>query len=153
MHLREALPWNWGRKDVQVKREGETSVVPSPSSIFDLFDELQRYPLARGGRPSLGGLGFGADGGFLPALNAKETDEEVRISVELPGLGEKDVEVVLKDDVLTIKGEKQDESTHEEGGTQWVERRYGSFRRDIPLPADVDGDQVKAHFLRTRQGI
>ena len=67
-------------------------------------------------------------------------------AVELPGLEEKDVEVSLKDDVLTIRGEKQNETKHEEGGAQWVERSFGSFRRAIPLPPDVESDAVKAHF-------
>lgn len=146
MGFRETLPWNWGRKDVPVKREAEASPTPAPRNLFDVLDELRLRPFGRMDWPSISGFGFGDDDSFLPALNASESDDEVRITVELPGLEEKDVEVGLKDDILTIKGEKQDESKHGEGDAQWVERRYGSFRRAIPLPPDVDTDSVKASF-------
>jgi len=146
MSFRETLPWNWGKKDVPVKRETEAGSVPAPRSLFDLLDVWRAQPFGRTEWNALPGFGFTDDGSFLPALDAKERDDEIRITVELPGLEEKDVEVSLKDDVLTIRGEKQDESKHEQEGAQWVERRYGSFRRAIPLPADVDADGVKAHF-------
>lgn len=139
MRLRETLPWNWGKKEVPVEREA-SALVPTAPSLFDLFEDLRFRPLTRSP------FGFGEQGGFLPALDAKESDDEIRISVELPGLEEKDVEVSLKDDVLTIRGEKQKETKHEEGGAQWVERSFGSFRRAIPLPPDVESDAVKAHF-------
>ena len=149
MKLREALPWNWGKKkEVPIHREASGSMahsgVPVPQNLFDLLDELRFRPFSMPAFPVM--PDFGDDGGFLPALDARETDEEIRIKVELPGLDEKDIEVALKEDVLTIRGEKQDETKHEEEGAQWVERRFGSFCRVIPLPADVDADGVKAHF-------
>lgn len=148
MSLRETLPWNWGKKEVPVKQEGEASASAAPArrTLWDLFDELGTHPFARPSWSTLPAFGLGDDGSFLPALDAKETDDEVRITLELPGLEEKDVEVSLRDDVLTIKGEKRSESKGGEKGAQWVERRYGSFRRAIPLPMDVDAEKVKAHF-------
>jgi len=146
MSFRESLPWNWGKKDVPVKHESEAAPVSVPRSLFDLLDAWRAQPFGRSDWRALPGLGFGDDEAFLPALDAKESDDEIRITVELPGLEEKDVEVTLKDDVLTIQGEKRAESKREEKGSQWIERRYGSFRRAIPLPADVDSDAVKAQF-------
>lgn len=148
MSLRETLPWNWGKKEVPVERGAETAGASAPArrSLLDLFDELAVHPFARPSWSSLPALGFGDDGSFLPVLDAKESDDEIRITVELPGLEEKDVEVSFKDDVLTIKGEKRSESKGGEKGAQWVERRYGSFRRAVPLPVDVDADKVQAHF-------
>ena len=149
MRFRETLPWNWGKKEVPVEREAPAAglpAVPVAASVFDLFDEFRSRPFAMPAFPALPSFGFGGDGGFLPALDAKESDDEIRITVELPGLNEKDVEVALKDEILTIRGEKQDEKKHEEGGAQWVERRFGSFQRAIPLPADVESDGVKAYF-------
>lgn len=142
MRLRQTLPWNWGQKDVPVRREESDAYAMPARSIFDAFDDFRfRIPTF----PAMPEFGFSEEG-FLPVLDAKETDDEIRITVELPGMEEKDVEVGLKDDVLTIRGEKQDETKHEKEGAQWVERRFGSFRREIPLPADIDADGVKAHF-------
>jgi len=150
MRLRETLPWNWGKKDVPIRREEAAQErapsVPAPHSLFDVFDDFRFRPFSMPALSAMSELGFSDDGSFLPALDAKETDDEVRITVELPGMDEKDVDIGLKDDVLTIHGEKQDETRHEKGGAQWVERRFGSFRRAIPLPADVDSEGVKAHF-------
>jgi len=147
MSLRETLPWNWGKKEVPVEGEAEASASAPPArrGLWELFDELGAHPFARPSWSALRELGFG-DEAFLPALDAKESEDEVRITVELPGLEEKDVEVSLKNDVLSIKGEKRSETKGGEKGAQWVERRYGSFRRAIPLPTDVDADKVKASF-------
>ena len=151
MRLRETLPWNWGKKEVPVRHEGTSpaapgTTLPAARSMLDIFDDFGFRPFALPSFPAMPGFGLSEDGGFLPVLDAKESDDEVRISVELPGLEEKDVEVALKDDVLTIRGEKHDDTKHDEDGAQWVERRFGSFQRAIPLPADVDVEAVKAHF-------
>jgi len=83
---------------------------------------------------------------FQPKINIKETDKEIVVSAELPGIDEKDVEVLLSDDCLTIKGEKKFEKEEKDDGYRRVERRYGSFRRDITLDTDVDTDKVEANF-------
>ena len=150
MNWRETLPWNWGKKEIPVKREGESQPAPVSPGIPDLFELLRSSSFGAGAGwpafPRLGeAFGFESDG-FLPALDAKETEDRIEITVELPGLEEKDIEIGLCDDLLTIKGEKRNETRHGEGDAQWVERRYGSFRRAIPLPADIDPDGIKAHF-------
>jgi HSP20 family protein len=146
MRLRETLPWNWGKKEVPVQREDSGRRAPlATTGFFDRFDELTR-PFAIPTLPTLASLGLADDAGFLPMLDAEESDDEIRITVELPGMDEKDVEVSLRDDVLAIRGEKQEERTRNEDGAQWVERRYGSFSRAIPLPPDVDSDAVRASF-------
>jgi HSP20 family protein len=146
MRFRETLPWNWGKKEIPVEREMSATSLPASRSVFDVLEELRSHPFAMPSFPTLPGFGFADDGSFLPTLDAQETDEEIRITVELPGLEEKDVQVRLRDDILSISGEKRDETKHEEGGAQWVERRFGSFRRAIPLPPDVDPEAVTAHF-------
>lgn len=83
-----------------------------------------------------------------PAVNVSETDKEVTVSAELPGMEEKDVSVELQDDVLTISGEQKTET--EEKGKQWHRREYtyGSFHRSIPLPASVETDKVRAKLAK-----
>lgn len=84
--------------------------------------------------------------GPIPALEMIDGEKEYRLTAELPGLGEKDVEVEVADGVLSISGQKKEESERKEGGYLMSERRYGSFSRSISLPADVDPDAIKASF-------
>jgi HSP20 family protein len=79
-----------------------------------------------------------------PAVDVSETGKEIRIECELPGMEEKDVELSLVDNVLTIRGEKRTERDEKDGAYTFVERSYGAFSRSIELPAHVDPNQVKA---------
>ena len=79
-------------------------------------------------------------------VDIAETDKEIEIKADLPGVPEKDVEVTLEDDVLRIRAEKRSET--EKGDKNWrvVERSYGSFERSIRVPAGVDAKKVSARF-------
>ena len=81
-----------------------------------------------------------------PALELTEGDNEYRLTAELPGLTEKDVTIDVTDGVLTIAGEKKEEEERKSDGYILNERRYGSFKRQIGIPADVDADGIKAKF-------
>ncbi len=87
-------------------------------------------------------------GTFSPSINVVEDDNEIKISAELPGMDEKDIEVSINKDVLMIRGEKKEE--HEDKGKNYyrMERSYGSFSRSIPLPVDVDKDKAKAELKK-----
>lgn len=85
-----------------------------------------------------------AAGGQWPQLDVAETDKEVTVTAELPGMEEKDVELLLEDGVLTLKGEKRAET--EDKDRHFSERYYGRFERRIPLGAEVQGDKVEARF-------
>ena len=84
--------------------------------------------------------------GFAPSVEMKETDGGLTISAELPGLEEKDVEVSLDGDLLTLSGEKRQETSEEKEGIHISERSYGSFRRSIRLPWAADPAQASAAF-------
>jgi HSP20 family protein len=75
-----------------------------------------------------------------------ETDKEIRITAELPGVTEQDIDVSLDDDVLTIRGEKKFERKDDKENFHFVERSYGTFQRSLRLPFPVDPDQVQASF-------
>jgi HSP20 family protein len=77
-------------------------------------------------------------------MEVSETDKEIRVTAELPGLEEKDVEVLLDNDVLTLRGEKRSES--EDKSRQFSERYYGQFERRIALGTEVEEDKVEARF-------
>lgn len=86
--------------------------------------------------------------GFSPKVDVAETDKEITVTAELPGMDEKDIDVSLEKDMLTVRGEKKEEK--EEKGKDFYrsERSYGSFTRTIPLPKEVDTDKVEAQFKK-----
>ena len=75
-----------------------------------------------------------------------ETDNAIEISIELPGMEMKDIEVTVSDDMLTVKGEKRIERQEEKKGYYLSERSYGAIYRTIPLPPGVDGEKAQASF-------
>ena len=103
-----------------------------------LFDEFAP--------PARGIFNFGAQFAPLPAIEMAEREKDYRLTAELPGLQEDDVEISVADGVLTLSGEKREEADREEGGRTISERRYGAFSRQVTLPADVDPDAIGATF-------
>ncbi len=85
-------------------------------------------------------------GGFTPSVDVKENEKEFIVKAELPGVEEKDVEVTLTNDALTIKGEKKEEKEDKDKNYYSLERTYGSFRRVIPLTAEVESEKARARF-------
>lgn len=89
------------------------------------------------------------DGGSAlstPAVDVAEDEKAYHITAELPGLADKDIEVNLSDDILTISGEKRDEREEKEKNYHFSERRYGSFRRSFVVPQGIDRDRIEANF-------
>ena len=82
----------------------------------------------------------------MPKVEVKENGKAYTVTVELPGLDEKDVKVTVEEDVLTIAGEKKVERTDDK--THYSERSYGSFTRAFTLPADVDRSRIEAKFAK-----
>lgn len=83
---------------------------------------------------------------ILPKLDISESDKKMEITVELPGMDEKDVDVEVSDGVLTIKGEKKSEKEEKGKTFHRMERSYGSFQRSFSLPPTVDEEKIKAEF-------
>jgi len=81
---------------------------------------------------------------WTPAVDIYETEDEIVLSAELPGLADKDVEIKLEDNTLTIRGERKFEKTTKEEDYHRIERAYGSFYRSFSLPHYVDQDKIKA---------
>ena len=104
--------------------------------FFDGFPELRSFP-------------FGSEmGDFRPRANVSESEGEIIITIELPGLDESDIDISMKRDVLTIKGEKKLEQKEDEGNYCRMERRYGSFSRTFRLPLEVvDAERINATFV------
>jgi HSP20 family protein len=97
------------------------------------------------GQAGLGQSGF-AQVALVPAMDVSETGTELRVSAELPGVAETDVEVMLNEDVLTIRGEKKFELADEHENYHFVERSYGTFQRSLRVPYPINPDEVQASF-------
>jgi HSP20 family protein len=102
-----------------------------------------------------GSLHWPAIGGLMrqvpfetPRVDIAETDTEVQVAADLPGLDEKDVQVTLEENLLTIHGEKKVEHEEKKKNYHLMERSYGAFQREIPLPAGIDTKKVKASFKK-----
>ena len=105
------------------------------------FDDFQKNLR----RPSTALCGFEAS---LPSIDVLETDSELLVTADLPGMEEKDVEVTLDNNVLTIHGNRKDEREEKKKNYYISERSYGEFHRTIPLPTGIDKDRVKAEFKK-----
>jgi HSP20 family protein len=109
-------------------------------NMDDIFDDFWKdFALTRAG-------GAGAVQGFAPRLDVKENDADYTITVELPGLEEKDFDISLEEDVLTIKGEKKSKHEEDREGYHHVETVSGRFERRLRVPEGIDGDAVKASY-------
>ena len=84
------------------------------------------------------------DRSLRPNLKFSENEKEIKVTAELPGMGEDDVECTLSGNMLTVKGEKQEEKEEEKKGFYLKERHYGSFMRNFTLPENVDTDKLEA---------
>lgn len=87
---------------------------------------------------------------WLPPVDITETEKDYRIDVEIPAVAAEDVEVTVKDGVLTVSGERKSESESEEGKRHRVERRWGKFSRSFRLPENVDEGAIEA---RSKDGV
>ena len=83
---------------------------------------------------------------ITPAIDLVDGKDKVTVNVEVPGMNKDDVDISLKDDLLTIRGEKKEEKEEKEENRYYVERTYGSFLRTITLPSRVKADEVKATY-------
>ena len=143
MAIKDLIPWiKTNNRDLAVRREAG-----DPFELFrrDMDQLFNGFLGDLSGRTSLIDRQFGS---FAPEMDVKETDKEVRVTAELPGMEEKDVEVTLTEGVLTIKGEKREEHDEEKGDVFRSERRYGLFERSIALPNGIDANNAKASFKK-----
>ena len=138
MNLQSIIPRKKEDRSPAQRRENGDPFTQLQRRMNGLFDDFL-------GRPSTD-LWNGAE--FLPQVEVTETGKEVRVTAELPGLEEKDVELTVLDNMLSIKGEKKEEKEEEEHNYYHSERSYGYFHRTIPLPQGIDADNAKAKFKK-----
>lgn len=142
--MTDLIPWTRHR-DAGLQREARDSFDGLRRELDRVFDELWRMfdaPPTRPGRDG-GRAGFG-----WPSTELHENEREFTLAVEVPGMGEKDLEILLEDDAVVVRGERRSERS--DGERQFTERYYGRFERRIPLPAAVRADGAEA---KVRDGV
>ena len=151
MKLHKLSPWNWFRSErgdagVPVPVEPRQSELTPFVGLHQELDRWMNDVMRQFGMPSLESR-FGEMPSLLrPRLDIAERDDEYVISVEVPGVEEKDIKLTLDDSRLVIEGEKRQESSTQEDRYQRIERSYGNFRRVLDLPADAQTEEIKASF-------
>lgn len=145
MAITDLIPWKKNESNLPVnRRQEEDSLLNIRSQMNRLFDEFFEQPF---------GLNSFLDdsemmGEFSPQLDISETEKEIAVSAELPGLKREDIGIALDNNMLRISGEKKAEKKEKGKHFYRVERSYGSFHRSIPLSAEVDQDKIEAVFKR-----
>lgn len=127
------IPW---KRSEDQQRDTHRQVAPVSNMRMDwdrLFDRLLDdawIPAASSSR------------GLL--LDVSETDEQIRVRAEVPGMSPDDLSVSLAGDMLTLSGQKLDEDESQDGNRYYSERQFGSYQRAVKLPCPVDSDHVSA---------
>jgi len=138
MAMTDLIPWGRGRQVAPPR--GDDPFMTLHREMNRLFDDVFRgfdlTPVNGENRWFSGAAGW-------PNIEVSETDQDVKVTAELPGLEEKDLQIELAKGVLAIKGEKKTETEHKD--RRFSERCYGRFERRIPVE-DVDEDKVSAAF-------
>lgn len=129
------IPW-------RDKNREEASRLPAAgfrSEMDRLFNSFFGESFGELGRP----FGFAEWG---PPLDVEETDKEILVRAEIPGVKAEELELSMSGNALVISGEKKESEEKKEKGYHYRERRFGSFRREVPLPSAVDPEKVEAEY-------
>jgi HSP20 family protein len=143
MAIGDIVPWRWG----SLRKTSERPLGDFRSEMDSLHREIDRlFENPWGGElPSL----FSETArtrDLVPRMDVAEDSKAFRVTIELPGIIDKDVAVSLTDRLLTIRGEKKEEKEQKDKDAYRSERRYGSFRRVLELPGDIDANKIDASF-------
>ncbi len=111
-----------------------------------LQDQMNRLFRDSFGAPSTGREESLTSGSFVPPVDVYEDEHKIVLKMEVPGIDQKDIDIRLEDNVLTVRGERKFEKEEKEENFQRVERRYGSFSRSFTLPNTVDTNDVNADY-------
>jgi HSP20 family protein len=138
MALNDLIPWRSNRNLGQHLQDPFSTLQQEMNRLFDSFWGGTEHRL-----PQPAAMSF-----QFPSVDVHETDKGYRVTAELPGLSEDDVEIHLRDNNLVISGEKRAEHEEKEEGRFYSERSFGRFQRVIPFPAEIDANKVEASFQK-----
>jgi HSP20 family protein len=166
MNLEKLKPWNWFKheengtgKESQIpvsRNEAEKLPQAGPDSLLSLHRDMDRWfgdafksfgiPSLESNLQSRAMPGISLSNIHRPQIDVSGDSNCYEINLDVPGLTESDLSLEVKDDVLTIKGQKEERSEDKDKHYYRVERSYGSFQRTLALPDDAIGDEIKANL-------
>jgi len=126
-------------------RPAPASAERFPDPFRSMREEMSRM-LSAFSMPQMTWSAGSTEGSLALRVDIAETDDEIEVTAELPGVPEKDIDVTLEDDVLRIRAEKKSEVEKGEKNWRVLERSYGAFERAIRVPAGIDPEKVNARF-------
>lgn len=142
LDLKSLVPWGQKSEPVPVTRNDQSDpFVMFRKDMDRVFDDFFRTGFGLTRHSDANGWN-----GVTPHLDVRESDKEIVITAELAGVDDKDLDVTLSGDVLTIKGEKKYEHEDKENDRHYVERHYGSFARSVRLPFEAGDQNVDANM-------
>lgn len=144
MPINDLLPWNRDKEKYALQKREDSSVNDFERQVNQMFADFFGEPF--GMAPASNWMDLGE--GFSPRMDISESDDEIRVKADLPGMDENDIHLSLEGNYLVISGEKKSEVEDKDRTYHRVERRYGSFSRSIELPAEVDPNKVEATFKK-----
>ncbi|PRY22527.1 heat shock protein Hsp20 [Aliiruegeria haliotis] len=142
MQIKDLIPWANKDRETEATAGTDNPVASLQREMNRVFEDFWGQFDRPNGPLDLAGTGARCD--------VVETDDAVELSVELPGMDMKDIDLTVSDDLLTLKGEKKVERKEKKKGYYLSERSYGSIYRTVPLPPGVDSDKANASF---RNGV
>jgi len=142
MDIKDLIPWNREKGDGLFKSDMDHPILALQKEMNRMFDNFSRSVFDFPSLPREMGLAKT----ISPKIDVVESDKEIKVTAELPGMEEKDIEVDFSRDTLVIRGEKKAEKEEKKEDYYFMERSYGSFHRVIPVSAGVDRDKVEATF-------
>ena len=140
MQISDLIPWGRDKNKSPSAENGANPFLSLQRDINHVFEDFwKKVETGWDTRSEVVGM-------FGPSTDVTETDNSVKVSIELPGMTEKDIDISLSNDAMTIRGEKKVEHEDKRKGVYMCERSYGSFYRTLPLPTGVDTDKADATF-------
>jgi len=142
MPISDLLPWNRDKEKYAMQKREEVDPLDLQREMNRMIESFFDDPF----RPLSTRRWLDEDRGFAPRMDVSESDKEICIRADMPGMDEKDIQISLENNTLTISGEKRTEKEEKGQTYHRMERRYGSFSRSIGLPEGVDFDKIDAKF-------
>ncbi|MEK9629460.1 MAG: Hsp20/alpha crystallin family protein [Nitrospinota bacterium] len=141
MNFKEWVPWNRKKDANLAKADTDHPIFSLQREMNNMFDNFSRSFF-----DPFNTKEFGFNQSAFTKLDVVETEKEIKVTAELPGMEENDIEVTFSGDALVIEGEKKEEQEDKKEGYYLMERSYGSFHRAVPIPKGVDREKVEAEF-------